>query len=1821
MDLERLRIQIDVWRRELIDFSRRNRLLNLTTRTTSVDLVEPSPEVITQLLAAGKTLRIHPEWTDELVDADDVDAESDRFDRAVELGPSEVRSALRNRPKLASSLRSLKRRSDQEFLDRGIRILYLAVGLLHWTDQSETWTSPILLIPLELTRVSEGVYSMSNNQEEDIALNPALVEKLREDLGVEIDVTLDEERPFLVLQSLGEAIKARNGWSVEESASLGIFSFAKDVMYRDLKNNLDQVLASDLVSTLAFGSEAGTALAFERVPEEDLDRVAPPSKLNSILDTDSTQRQAIIAARDGNSFVMDGPPGTGKSQTIANIISEQIASGKSVLFVSEKAAALEVVQKRLENAGLGSFLLPLHSQKVTRKEFAQVLMKAVNERVRAGRELSSTQLERLERNQTKLSAYVAAVNEIRSPLGKSLHDVIGEFAKLSAVPSAPIPTASVNSSLSAQRVLEIEDAARQLSRVWGAVDAPNQFVWRGLKSPRATLTSRVDVLGKVDRVLEALSAIQEMIEITCEDTGIPSPDTVIQMRAISKLRDLDSDMSTIPVEWLTADDFDAFLEESRKSLHLIESLQMLNHECRKQFADWLSLDPELGDRVNRKVSQDEETGLNELPDQLTKSELQIITSEIRKSLTDLQDSMASIRELERAFGQDPRNATLRYADSLAQVAVLSQSRNLPEENWFTETGLAEARSGLQTVRPLIQEYSSSANLLLQHFDRKILKYPAALLFPQNGTEPELGILNSRGRENRKALTALSKSQKLSRANRPPLSSLKRMDEIKSALDSNQKIRSALGTSYFKGVDTDCSAIEEAIMIVDVSNQRLETQSNPKLAIAMGRGSNQLSAIGPLGLQILSALSGISACCGEYLSVDFAESQIIQDVANEVGLAISRWEELLELIEPCEAGSLPARELIGLLRSRSKYENLLQEIVGRRIRDESALLHFYSGVETDVNAAKQAIQLTASFREAFSVPPTQRLAQRIRDGELAIDSQISQTFERFDEHLKGLLSEFDDFRSAELLENFTGDFDSCMRMIQSWRDDSDQIGESVVFADCLDLMKSFGVDGVLEYAVEQRIPQADIPDLFAKAVLGAWIESIFSEDKERLTPLDKSSRDETVKEYSSVDRQLKHHSAYLVAAKANARRPTTLIGVAGIIQRESKKKSRHMRIAALLDQTREVAQSVKPCFMMSPLTVSAFLPPSISFDTVIFDEASQLLTSNAINAVYRCKQLIIAGDENQLPPTSFFDRGLDEDDSDEYVEDNPEMFESVLHQAKAGGFEQVGLRWHYRSRHESLITYSNYSFYNGRLVTYPSALQESDELGVHYTNVPDGVYKRSGSRTNTVEAQKVVERVFYYADHFPSLSVGVVAFSNAQANEIENQLDAARRSRPDLDNYFTSDRLDGFFVKNLESVQGDERDVILFSVGYGRDENGKLTMNFGPVNRDGGWRRLNVAFTRARNRVELVSSISAGDFSDVSNVNVGHLKRYFDYAERGTAALAYEIVETSGGPESPFEEEVMRTIHSWGFAVESQVGQAGYRIDMAIRDPSRPGSFVLGIECDGAAYHSSRVARDRDRLRQEVLEGLGWQLYRIWGPTWYNSRVSAERELRLAIESAVARSGVEKEKTEESAAPEPSYEVVNAEFKDAAQFIRSYYPERIPPVVVLAIGRDGAISGHAIDEFIVETVRREGPVSMNMVRRRFATAADRWLTKRVQSAIDSHIRKLIDGKVVNVYRTDVLAFPSQIFLARRPDERDPLTKRSPKDIALLEIACAIGNFVGAATAIEISEVEQLVTRQIFGWDRITTQWRDVIAETIELLNNKWWILDGHLLKKGPELPFA
>jgi superfamily I DNA and/or RNA helicase/very-short-patch-repair endonuclease len=442
-----------------------------------------------------------------------------------------------------------------------------------------------------------------------------------------------------------------------------------------------------------------------------------------------------------------------------------------------------------------------------------------------------------------------------------------------------------------------------------------------------------------------------------------------------------------------------------------------------------------------------------------------------------------------------------------------------------------------------------------------------------------------------------------------------------------------------------------------------------------------------------------------------------------------------------------------------------------------------------------------------------------------------------------------------------------------------------------------------------------------------------------------------------------------------------------LTREATKKRQHLPIRKLLNDRQKgipnLIKALKPCWMMSPLSVSQYINPDVvHFDVLIFDEASQLRTEDVVSAIIRSNQVIVIGDRKQLPPTSFFSTGDSEEDINN---EDDASYESVLDECSIfmrGGYT---LKWHYRSQDERLIAFSNQYFYNSQLVTFPNPVQNPN-LGVWFKHVPDGVYDRGGRRDNRNEAEVVAHLALEHFQRFPEQSLGIIAFSEAQADAIQEQIEILGKENPDLET-FCSDNSPQFFLKALENVQGDERDAIILSVGYARDDQGKLSLNFGPLNRQGGERRLNVAVTRAKSKITLVSSIQAGDIDTTRTKSKGveALRNYLEYAASGGERLQGNSSTDTLHFDSPFEEDVYHALVQEGYTIRTQVGCSGYRIDLAVVNNQRPGEFLLGIECDGASYHSSPTARDRDRLRQQVLERLGWKIYRIWSTDWFRNK--------------------------------------------------------------------------------------------------------------------------------------------------------------------------------------------------------------------------------------------
>jgi len=538
-------------------------------------------------------------------------------------------------------------------------------------------------------------------------------------------------------------------------------------------------------------------------------------------------------------------------------------------------------------------------------------------------------------------------------------------------------------------------------------------------------------------------------------------------------------------------------------------------------------------------------------------------------------------------------------------------------------------------------------------------------------------------------------------------------------------------------------------------------------------------------------------------------------------------------------------------------------------------------------------------------------------------------------------------------------------------------------------------GPLVDAIEKgRVPTEEIEATFEAAYCTWWSGAVIGEDEVLRTFLTPEHVAD-IEKFRKIDSQFQKLTADYISAKLTG----NLVDADdvkksppwGILSREIQKKRQHKPVRQLIQEIPDVLTKLTPCLMMSPLSVAQYLPANQAlFDIIIFDEASQITPWDAVGSLARGRQVIVAGDPKQMPPTNFFARA--DDDPDGEVDTEGDL-ESILDEMLGASIPQRTLNLHYRSRRESLIAFSNRQYYNNELVTFPAPIHP--DHGVRLIR-PDGFYSRGKARHNEGETRAIVAEVLRRVTHEDAAvrerSIGIVTFNSQQQSLIENLLDEARSKNPQIEWAFsaTESRPEPVFVKNLETVQGDERDVILFSVTYGPDQGGYVTMNFGPLNRDGGERRLNVALTRARFEMLVFSTLSP-DHIDLSRTQaraVADLKHFLEYAERGPSALGAPIHGSIGDFESPFESSVARALCNKGWDVHTQVGVSAYRIDLGIVHPDEPGIYLAGIECDGAMYHSSAFARERDKIRQSVLEGLGWTLFRVWSTDWWTNRAKA-----------------------------------------------------------------------------------------------------------------------------------------------------------------------------------------------------------------------------------------
>lgn len=1392
--------RIEEWQRKLLDLTARNRLLNLP-KAGNLNLIVPDSGRLEDFLANGKKISVQP-LPELAVGGRDVDLHRDR--NREDLREEHARAGLEKnevfveleKSKLEASLIKLYRQARADLNEGGSNTLFLAFGFLEWkkkeTDQ-RSYRAPLILQPVRLERRNARSGMKLVAHEDEPRFNMTLLELLKQDFGLVIggldgDLPRDESGIDVigVWNRIRRAITGSPGFEVREQVTLGIFSFSKYLMWKDLVDRRELLKENRVVRHLIErGDEPFPGNG--PLPEPGrLDIEVDTCDLFAPLPADSSQLAAVVASGQGHDFVLDGPPGTGKSQTIANMISQNLALGRRVLFVSEKRAALDVVYRRLEQVGLGDFCLELHSHKSAKIEVLRQLERAWNAKGALAQEDWVGRTQRLQVLRDELNGFAAALHH-QHACGLTVHEAVW-------------------------RVVRDDDGALP------------EFVW-----PAGTAHSVSD--------LDSMRQAVRSLELTFSGMGALPAVVVRHVEA-----------STWTNAW-----------QSR----LVDAARNLAGKTEK-----LKNATEAAARIS---------GLDE----------NVSGPEEATRLLALCEAICATAGLDLAFAFRPDYA--QTIDALRQLAE-------DVREWHTRRGELSA------------DYRTPQSIEKAHSELE------------------------RGWE-----------------------------------EAQEKI---WGLRYF--AMRDCT----------------------KRISKLGRAAGEIDP--SADLPIFTSMA-----------------ELRQRIQGHMG----------------KIEGVPAAK--GLDSDPSRLVKMAE--AGDRIR---------SVARQHAHDPERFVTLIAALRVA--VVDANEMAGP--DGPVGLATQ----------ELTAALAPFEEARAAfveasagkEIPSNFSAITELCQQI----DDHQVQLNALCQWNGARDRAATLGLAPMIG-RVTSGLPMGKAVPLF-EAAYSKWFAPWAIDDDPLLAGFHSLSHEEKIRAFGEITEEVQKLTAGIVRARLCSELPepadVARASGFGVLKHELAKQRAHKPVRRLAEEMGKDFSALAPCMLMSPLSIAQYLPPDQDlFDIVIFDEASQITPWDAVGSIGRGRQLVLAGDQKQMPPTNFFSRGSAAVDEDAMMD-----LESILDECISASIPRRSLDWHYRSRHDSLIAFSNSRYYNGKLVTFPAP--ETRESAVEWHRV-DGIYAKGTEQTNAIEAKAIVaEARRRLAGKIPGkTSLGIVTLNSKQQELIEDLFEQARKGDPSFDAHFSDALEEPVFVKNLETVQGDERDTIILGITFGPVEAGarKMSMNFGPLNKEGGWRRLNVAVTRARKEMLLFTSFDAGmiDLSKTASQAVRDLKHYIEFADRGPKALAETHLDSIGGTESPFEDAVKAMLEQRGWSVRPQIGVSGYRIDLGVVHPDNPGDFLAGIECDGAMYHSALTARDRDKVRQTVLEDLGWRIMRIWSTDfWIDARGSMEKvdaRLRQILE----------QDREQKPSSEPPMEndtsanevVINddlpdCDFEEEDQFVRTSDESTKPP---------------------------------------------------------------------------------------------------------------------------------------------------------------------------------
>lgn len=1631
---KKLNTRIETWKKLLLDFGKRNRLINfIEGKRNCLRITSPVFDDLYESIVTNEREISFP-FAKKLrftVDGEEV------YETVIE-GDIETSKPIGELQKTLKNLRNKARISLEE---QGINTLYLTFGMLEWEEEDtpQTLSSPIILVPVKLEIGSLSSPYRLSIQNDDIVVNPTLAHKLENDFNIVLpDFESSHDIPEEYLQSIDKIVASR-GWVVDRSSYLTNLSFLKINMYKDLERNVDLLNDNKVISALAGENKP---LTYPRgLDNFDHDKKSRPIDTFNVVDADSSQQDAILLSKKGVSFVLQGPPGTGKSQTITNIIAEAMADGKKVLFVSEKMAALQVVHNRLASAGLGDFCFTLHSHKAKKKEILSELENSINTARTRVNDDALTQLEVLEKKRTELNSYQKQLHTTTSSLDTTIYAVNGLLAELENMPDVifDIPDIGfVTRKNLDDRIYLLSELAKTIGK---KSEDYTENAWRGSNVTFLSneLRHNIDsyassIIGKLEYLSDLAKGITSILKLETEYSAN-------DIDNILSLAEFIAESPLFPLSWLSEEDIDALIEKAKAFKEKADQILSLKCEILKKY------DPKIFEIDAQRLKTVLLSLISMTKENLCSIELPALPAHIQNSGDMVLHATATFEELfDRAASLSTKIGMKKPERMTELITFYNDAKALsrifdvtPPKSWFDANTLPVIKRDVLLHYDLHENTKERKNSILSKYDKEVLDidyYPMLQRFRLDYSS-SLRIFKGSYRTERNKLSVykLEGGKITFKEGLDLLNSIKFIADSESEIKESWQLYNSRYGDYYKGYHTQWTRIEEDIKNFEKTCRDL-SRITPELANHIESGELPQEEISKFILlfeksDARSLYESLVSVFNQNFDIE-SDFDTVRKHSKEFGSLAMEAAEFFRNMDISYENLTSLWDLLGDLDSIVDVNKGFSMFADATESLESAYGMYFNGLETDWDKLLCALHYVVKFKcEASKYNLDENIKNEVGGNKSflslvkAKEEELASAIQTAKEDLSWFASLFDEpsqFYNRDILE--------VASRIEICKDKKYLLEEWVDYCSNKKKCEKAGMAEYMSALEHAKIAPSLIPGAYLKRFYRLWLDLVV-EGLPAVLNFRHRIQSQRVEDFCKLDKE------QFIVAQARVRERITnripnlnamheAIDEIAILKRELNKQRRLMPLRKLFKSIPNLVTTLRPCFMMSPLSVSVFLEAdTYNFDMVIFDEASQVHTEDAIGSIMRGKQVIIVGDTKQLPPTSFFTTSLNDEDFDVDSEDDSDYdyagaFDSILDEAVTVMPER-SLTWHYRSRHEDLIAFSNIKIYNGQLITFPSAIASARDFGVEYVYV-NGIYERGGKRHNMIEATKVAELVFQHFKDHPGRSLGVVTFSESQQNAVDMAIRQKRMEHPEFEKFFIEDKEAAFFIKNLENVQGDERDTIIFSIGYAKDKNGIMYMNFGPLSREGGYRRLNVAITRAKYNVKLVGSILPDDIDleKTSSQGVRMLRSYIEFAKNGISALNTDIVRTSNPElESKFEFVVKDFLESKGYDVVTQVGCSGFRVDMAVKYPGNDNRYAIGIECDGQTYHNTRTVRERDRLRPSMLTEMGWNVYRVWSTDWIKDPVSEKQKLLNAIEESLEI--ISRENSEEMYACVDGYE--------------------------------------------------------------------------------------------------------------------------------------------------------------------------------------------------------